>query len=480
MDESHNSSEHRPRGPRLYHKKSRTGCLRCKQRRVKCDENRPSCGSCSKHIVECVYPNQAVSANSKTGTAATESQPVAHTTATITAVGRAVGAAAAAAIPKPTSHRSTGASLSPHASDTNLAQSPHSSSYYPSPSSSHATPQDQAAETEIDLPEGSWRRFWELRLLHNQQTTLVQPFSSPQTPEVIHLFRYEIPNLAMKMAQRQGRCSLLYGMFAQSALNLWTRSTDKQEREELIKLQQTYQLMCSKEQRRDIEELSQGIGLNADYICFASLKILAHSLALVQTLSIDPWEPPTQWLHMGRGAGDVFEMARKTIPPGVDSYIRTFTNSPPVIRDPKDTILSDFSPLAWLLDYPSSPGSMEGQTDQELEDAEVRLVYEKALAYTCSVQRAIDTGEPQYAIVRRLGGFAVWVPREFSRYIEERRPRAMVILAHFMALWLDHEDVWILGKAGEWQIRSIHKNLPIEWSSKLDGLFARFKQPEIH
>ncbi|KAI0873638.1 hypothetical protein GGS24DRAFT_462892 [Hypoxylon argillaceum] len=30
-----NVQEPRPRGPRLYHKKSRTGCLRCKQRRVK-------------------------------------------------------------------------------------------------------------------------------------------------------------------------------------------------------------------------------------------------------------------------------------------------------------------------------------------------------------------------------------------------------------------------------------------------------------
>ncbi|KAK4119801.1 hypothetical protein N657DRAFT_658783 [Parathielavia appendiculata] len=38
---------------RLGYTKSRTGCLRCKQRRVKCDETKPSCKACVRHGVEC-------------------------------------------------------------------------------------------------------------------------------------------------------------------------------------------------------------------------------------------------------------------------------------------------------------------------------------------------------------------------------------------------------------------------------------------
>lgn len=45
--------------PRLAHTKSRNGCLRCKQRKVKCDENRPSCLSCSRHHVKCQYPTKS-------------------------------------------------------------------------------------------------------------------------------------------------------------------------------------------------------------------------------------------------------------------------------------------------------------------------------------------------------------------------------------------------------------------------------------
>ncbi|KAK3988743.1 sterol uptake control protein 2 [Cladorrhinum sp. PSN332] len=37
---------------RLGYTKSKTGCLRCKQRRVKCDENKP-CRACVRHGVEC-------------------------------------------------------------------------------------------------------------------------------------------------------------------------------------------------------------------------------------------------------------------------------------------------------------------------------------------------------------------------------------------------------------------------------------------
>ncbi|KAK0120102.1 hypothetical protein ONS95_011512 [Cadophora gregata] len=36
--------------PNRQHKKSKNGCLQCKQRKVKCDERRPLCLNCSKHF----------------------------------------------------------------------------------------------------------------------------------------------------------------------------------------------------------------------------------------------------------------------------------------------------------------------------------------------------------------------------------------------------------------------------------------------
>ncbi|KAI0422169.1 hypothetical protein F5X98DRAFT_327087 [Xylaria grammica] len=466
-----NSQENRPRGPRLYHKKSRTGCLRCKQRRVKCDELRPSCSSCSRHMVECVYQTQSLaSANAKASSLSqVETKPPSHSAASATSAG---------STPEIVSQGRVRTPLDAYPSDLTSVQSPHSSRFYPSPSSSHQTPHIDDAESDIDLPDGPWRRLWELRLLHNSQSRMRQPFSEPTTPDVERMWSEDVPDMAISFAQKQGRCSLLYVELAHSALHMWTTSTDKQEREELIKLQQTYQLMCSKEQRRDVDEIPHASPKLLDYICFTALRIVAHSLALVQTLSLDPWEPPLQWLYMGHGAGSVFRKASDALEAGNSSIIGKFVNSPPMLRNAEDLILSDHSQLAWLLDHPSHPSSIEAQTDQELNDEGVRSVYEQALAYTCSVLRAIDRKEPQVAIARRLGGFAVWVPIEFSKFIEQRRPRALVILAHFMSIWLDYDNIWLIGRAGEWQIRCIHKNLPVEWSCKLDSLFAKFKHRE--
>ncbi|KAH1415504.1 hypothetical protein KXV98_003862 [Aspergillus fumigatus] len=61
----HNQSERdsynrkKRKGPRLAHRKSRTGCQRCRARRVKCDESRPVCRDCHRHGIPCVYDRPA-------------------------------------------------------------------------------------------------------------------------------------------------------------------------------------------------------------------------------------------------------------------------------------------------------------------------------------------------------------------------------------------------------------------------------------
>ncbi|RAL17457.1 Zn(II)2Cys6 transcription factor domain-containing protein, partial [Aspergillus homomorphus CBS 101889] len=42
---------------RRSHTKSRSGCLNCKQRRVKCDEKKPICSNCHMRSMTCDYPN---------------------------------------------------------------------------------------------------------------------------------------------------------------------------------------------------------------------------------------------------------------------------------------------------------------------------------------------------------------------------------------------------------------------------------------
>ncbi|KAF1939974.1 hypothetical protein EJ02DRAFT_242166 [Clathrospora elynae] len=44
-------------GEQVKHRRTRSGCFTCRQRRVKCDENHPVCERCRKGNRECVYPD---------------------------------------------------------------------------------------------------------------------------------------------------------------------------------------------------------------------------------------------------------------------------------------------------------------------------------------------------------------------------------------------------------------------------------------
>ncbi|KAI1805487.1 hypothetical protein F4811DRAFT_514983 [Daldinia bambusicola] len=475
------TQEHKPRAPRLYHKKSRNGCTRCKQRRVKCDESRPSCGSCSRHAVECVYlaPNQASSGAARRARSSSRhdarrpspysaSQPATPSSNLVPIYADASRQSLVSNTPDIFSGDVKPVVYSPNAPGTT----------HSSPSSPYVTPTGDGADADVNLPEGPWRRFWELRLLHNYHANMTQPFSVPENPDLARKWQHETPELATRMAIQQNRPALLYVLFANSALYLWKESTDERERDELMKLQQAYQIMCSREQRRDIENLVSSMTQNALFICSTSIRMVAHSIGLVQTMAVDPWEPPVQWLHLGRGAGKILSIAGNFTNATNQASITAFEKGPPDLSNGEELITFDHSSLDWLLEHPGGPGSSAAQEDHELEDKDVKYAYDSALSYTCTVQKGLADGERDYAVVRRIAGFSVHVPAKFAQLLEERRPRAMVILAHFMALWIGFEHIWMIGRAGELQVRGIYKALPIEWSSKLDGLVARFKPPE--
>ncbi|OTA60755.1 C6 finger domain-containing protein [Hypoxylon sp. EC38] len=59
---SSNSALPSPRRvPKLGHKKSLFGCQRCRSRRVKCNEEKPTCHNCKRHGLPCIYDRDAFS-----------------------------------------------------------------------------------------------------------------------------------------------------------------------------------------------------------------------------------------------------------------------------------------------------------------------------------------------------------------------------------------------------------------------------------
>ncbi|KAL6913583.1 hypothetical protein FSST1_011343 [Fusarium sambucinum] len=101
LRQSPSRSTHRTSSPdtvrsRRSHTKSRHGCLGCKQRRKKCDEQRPQCSRCLDKDIPCEYPRSSKSRNLRS--------PVSDKD-------NAWDQSQRLAVPSPGPHRSTGSSL---------------------------------------------------------------------------------------------------------------------------------------------------------------------------------------------------------------------------------------------------------------------------------------------------------------------------------------------------------------------------------
>lgn len=59
------SRNRKPRGKGL---RTRTGCITCRRRHIKCDEGKPSCGPCDKSAQTCVYNRRLAATSSAAGT----------------------------------------------------------------------------------------------------------------------------------------------------------------------------------------------------------------------------------------------------------------------------------------------------------------------------------------------------------------------------------------------------------------------------
>ena len=69
-----------------------------------------------------------------------------------------------------------------------------------------------------------------------------------------------------------------------------------------------------------------------------------------------------------------------------------------------------------------------------MEDPEARDAYNKTVSYIGIIHLAITAGEHDMEVCRRLIAFAVLIPDKMIELIEEKRPRALVILAHYFAV----------------------------------------------
>ncbi|KAG8160678.1 hypothetical protein KVR01_008942 [Diaporthe batatas] len=307
---------------------------------------------------------------------------------------------------------------------------------------------------DLIFPESKERRLMEHRLMQKWHLTVHNPFQLTSWREI---WSKTMPELALTHE------NMLFVICALSATNILRSDPDDKE---IYNARESYFIAALHAQREEVAALSVE---TADAAWFGALLISITAFAMLQERPLTPYQPPMDWLHVGRGAGIVIRQSIERI-----LTLSKEADHPALMN--ATHAYPHFGPDEAYF-APEHRVRFEGVLTQHLRsgddwaDDETRGAYEKALSFVGSIQTGISHGEPVYATTRRIQAFPLLVPARYIELLAVRRPRALVVLAHFFATVAQTHNVWWLGDepfrgeetTAKREIRAIKDALPREW-----------------
>ena len=363
---------------------------------LQCDEAHPRCGNCLKHGVVCDFEN--------------------HELHDEISVASALTSALSAPSPSPAM---SAASLSVPA-----APSPQQS-----PSPMPATP--LMSQPTGSVPPGSSRqvdRFLELRLLHHFTTSTSKTLftNSPTTEDI---WQRAVPQMAFG-----GRNYLMDAILSVASLHLRSQNPDDKA---LVRASHAYAAStlaeyCATLERGITADNAEALFLTASLIAFqstASRIFIKDDAGTDNTDSTSRYTLPMPWFHAFQGV--------KTVVATSWQWIRNSDIVKAVI-DSQPSFQLDLNPLG--------PNSFFGHlldgVEEELANESRDHFQSTSHAYSHAVSVLNWAHKNIYAPATLA--FPASVSRRFVDLVEEKRPRALAILACFFALLKRMNDVWWL------------------------------------
>ncbi|KAL0941724.1 C6 zinc finger domain-containing protein [Colletotrichum truncatum] len=409
---------------RLGHKKSRNGCLRCKARRVKCDENRP-CHRCVAHGTHCSLLDPLPSAT------APPTPPASYRS-----VGQHVPIQASLVMREPPPPPMTAA-----ASDTSFTPTAVSTSPYSGDPELDSRPAADAAADPLDLSE-DWLQS--LRLMHHYSTVTSNTLKDSCTEE---LWKTAIPEMA---------CShkfLMHGLLAVAALHYAHVHPEERRKWDIISVHhQNTALRFFATRLNDIDKTNcEAYFFLASLIFIVSIYSVAHADTIGRPVGLGDVAQSFRFLHGVKGILDF---------------------------QPLDEWRQRGGPLDMLLRIPQvAPGIKAGSVFQKRLDIVTNLAREVPATFHDVINEqtvcvlALESLRRSHQLVKTEGntpggvwGWSVTLPALFIDMIGNEHPTALVILAHFLALsrLCEHGD-WASGGWSKGAMLMIDEVIDDKW-----------------
>ncbi|KAG5998295.1 hypothetical protein E4U54_002221 [Claviceps lovelessii] len=381
--------------PRRSHKKSRAGCHRCKNRKIKCDEVHPRCGNCSKHGVPCDF----------------ESRHVLHELATPASSGSLSPSASTPAVDLTTSRTSPSLTSSARASATPVVVPPPSTTLSPKPETARL----------VD-------RLLELRLLHQWTTSTCKTLLT-NSPAADDIWQLAVPAMAFR-----DKAYLADAMLCVAALHLRSQCPSDKG---LVQASHAY---TASTLATYVTTLNKGITSDNAEALFLTATLIAFQATASRIFIKDDTETsgadgtnrytlPMAWFHAFQGV--------KTVVSSSWQWIRNSSIVQAVV-DSQPSFQLDLNPL--------KPNSFFGHLLENLDDELAREPIDKVTATHQGYFHAVSVLNWAHRSPDATAAlaFPASVSRRFVEVVEEKRPRALAILACFFALFQRMDPVWWL------------------------------------
>ncbi|KIV82713.1 hypothetical protein PV11_04802 [Exophiala sideris] len=427
--------------PRLAHRKSRRGCLRCKERKVKCTEEHPSCAACLRHGVACEYGDTSRTSASHEGTASgtQRSRTVSSKTSELTQ-------------PSTTSQTTT--------TTTNKGSST-------SPPSGLDSPYSEAVDSLIAEP---LRHQIELYMLHRFKSSVAASFPSAQSPLLKNIYVWSAVEDSFDHPY------LMNAMFAMTALYLWVHDTiqltsppthvntnipESLKSVNFAHLHRVYLNLAIGQEREALSSIGPD---NADALGMTCILLSVMSTCLLSDThndeSLAEYTPPIQWLTMAKGNEAVFKAALPHLKEGaIMNYLRA--SSEPNFRDHSRLFNpQNAEPFIKIMEFRRQGCDYDWQIDNEPANREA---YANTLAYIGSMYDAVRAGEPPHYICMRCVSFATMSSRPLIDLLARKSPRALVVIAHALVFLKYSDNYWFFKGRAEKEITGIRTALPDDW-----------------
>ncbi|KAH6968154.1 hypothetical protein DER45DRAFT_545497 [Fusarium avenaceum] len=403
---------------RRAHNKSRLGCRVCKQRKIKCDEGKPACERCVVTGRQCSYLRDAPGTATPASSLSVPSRE---------AQGIATPASSLSVPSRDATHLPTTPQLTPVAHD--------------STASLHHADEQPAC---LDNPSFTENRFslTHLQLLEHIRSSMTTPgpffhYAIERGYKMALRIPFLMDQLLALAAAHKSKVALENGderlerLFRVEATKLQTRALSG------VALARN---VVSKENADALYIFSGFLGQHVLFDTFSAREPLSVTLDKLEQcfeLNQSIRFTASEALHMGCSMTDGINGAE-------ESYMTT---------SPHESATG--TECAGILQRLRG-----GDLDQAVADVYCETV--NVLQYLLDSSRS--------SVERRVGVVQEWlvrVPYEYLTYLRQRRPEAIVILAHYAVLLHRARDYWAVGEAGRFLIQEIGSYLGSYWADWL-------------